>query len=342
MTGKERIIAALKGEKPDKIPIMLHNFMMAAEEAGHSMEAYRNSPALIAETHIRAVEKYQYDGVLIDVDTVTLAGAIGVPVDFPVHEPARSNAGNLETLEVIKDLKPPQVENYKYIQIWLEATRQVKEQVGENIFVRGNCDQAPFSLASMMRGTENWMMDLYMAEGSGLLEDVLGYCTEASKQFIQLMAQTGCDMVSNGDSPAGPDMIPPELYRRYAWPYEKQLVDTAHDMGVSYLLHICGDTSLILPDMVNSGADAVELDYKTDVNLAFDLMKDKCTFFGNVDPSGILAMGTPEQVQNKTIALLDVFSKKNRFVLNAGCAIPSNTPEENIKMFIDTAREYTR
>ena len=34
MNGLERIMAALRGEQPDKTPVMLHNFMMAAREAG--------------------------------------------------------------------------------------------------------------------------------------------------------------------------------------------------------------------------------------------------------------------------------------------------------------------
>ena len=44
MTGYERIQAALSGKRADKTPIMLHNFMMAAREAGYTMEQYRNDP----------------------------------------------------------------------------------------------------------------------------------------------------------------------------------------------------------------------------------------------------------------------------------------------------------
>jgi uroporphyrinogen decarboxylase len=69
-------------------------------------------------------------------------------------------------------------------------------------------------------------------------------------------------------------------------------------------------------------------------------MKGRTTFFGNVDPSSVLALGTPELVRNKTFELLDIFTKTNYFVLNSGCALPSSTPEENIKMFIQTARDY--
>jgi uroporphyrinogen-III decarboxylase len=120
MNGYERISAALKGEKPDKIPVMLHNFMMAAREHGVTMDQYRNSPKVIAETFIASIEKYQYDGIVVDIDTATLAGAVGVKIDFPVDDPARSHDGNIDNLDQIRDMKPPKIEDYKYIQVWLE------------------------------------------------------------------------------------------------------------------------------------------------------------------------------------------------------------------------------
>jgi len=339
MNGYERIKAALAGEPTDKIPVMLHNFMMVAKEAGLTMEQYRNDPKAIAHAFIHSVEKYQYDGVLIDIDTVTLAGACGVDVDFPVNEPARSHGGILDSYDDFRNLKPVNVGSYKYVQIWCEAVRILKEYYGNELYIRGNCDQAPFSLASMIRGTQNWMLDFYMAEEKQLFE-LLDYCTVATSQFIKLMAQTGCDMVSNGDSPAGPEMIPAELYEKYALPYTKKIVDLAHDSGVDYVLHICGNTEIIIEHMIQTGADGLELDYKTDVKKAFDLMQNRTTLLGNVDPSGILALGTPEMVREKTIELLDIYSKTNRFVLNSGCALPSSTPSENIEMFIKTARDY--
>ena len=100
------------------------------------------------------------------------------------------------------------------------------------------------------------------------------------------------------------------------------------------------NTEAILPQMIETGADGLELDYKTDVNKAYELMHDKCTFLGNVDPSGILALGSTNEVRKATMDLLEVFSKTNRFILNAGCALPPGTPEENVREFIRTAREF--
>ncbi len=339
MNGYERITAALKDEKPDKVPIMLHNFLMAAREYGVTMEQYRNSPKVISETFIAAVDKYQYDGILIDIDTVTLAGAVGVKVDFPVDDAARSHDGNILNLEDVVHLKPVRVENYKYIQIWLEAVRLLKDYYKDEIYIRGNCDQAPFSLASMMRGAQTWMIDLMIGDEEHV-SLLLEYCTDASTQFINLMSQTGCDMVSNGDSPAGPEMISAEMYLKYAMPYEKKIIDTAHKAGKEYALHICGNTDVILEYMLKTRADAFELDYKTDIAKIYNSFKNTATLIGNIDPSGVLALGSVDNVKKKTLELLTLYKDSNRFILNAGCAIPPNTPSENLKMMIDTARNF--
>ena len=339
MNGYERIQAALKGKPADKVPVMLHNFMLAAEEAGYNMEQFRNDPKVIAESFIKSVDKYQHDGILVDIDTVTLAGAVGVKVDFPADSPARTHRGMLAGMEQVRNLNPVKIENYKYIQVWLESVRLLKEYFKDDIFIRGNCDQDPFSLASMVRGIEDWMADLLLSEEQ-LVFELLDYCTETTGQFIHLMSQTGADMISNGDSPAGPDLISPEMYVNFALPFEKKIVEISHSLGLPYTLHICGNTEPILDKMLLTGADAFELDYKTNVQKVFDVFNDKAVLIGNIDPSGVLALGSAELVRKKTLELLEIYGNSNHFILNAGCAIPSSTPSINMKTMIETARSF--
>ncbi|TLX72308.1 hypothetical protein E9993_18525 [Labilibacter sediminis] len=339
LNGFERVNAALNGEPVDKIPIMLHNFMLAAAEMNVSMGQYRENPRLIADCFIHSVEKYGLDSVFVDIDTATLAGSVGVPVQFPENEPARYHGACLNSLSEVKNLKRVNIENYKYVQNWLEAVRLLKEHFGNEVYVRGNCDPAPFSLACSMRGINDFMLDLLMEEES-LVKELLEYATDITSQFIRLMAQTGADMVSNGDSNAGPELVSAEMYEKFALPYETRIVEEAHKEGLAYTLHICGNVDDILDKMVLTGADAFEIDYKTNMHKAYNIFHDKATFIGNIDPSGVLAMGTPEMVYQKTIELLDVFRNTNRFILNAGCAIPSSTPEINIRNLLNAARDY--
>ncbi|MCP5119935.1 MAG: hypothetical protein GY953_54755, partial [bacterium] len=299
MNGHQRIQAALRGEQPDVTPVMLHNFMMAAREAGVSMSRYRTEPAEIARCFIEATEKYDYDGIVVDIDTATLAGAVGVPVVFPEDEPAIYHGQRLGSLDEVRHLEPADVERYPGIQVWLEAVQLLKRHFGDEIYVRGNCDQCPFALAGSMRGSSDWMMDIMDPENEEDARLLLEFTTDATIQFIRLMAATGAHMVSNGDSPAGPSVVSPRIYRSFAMPYEKRVVEAAHGLGLPYMLHICGKTEPILDDMVSTGADALELDYKTDVRRAHDILAGRTTFVGNIDPSGVLALGTPRNVERE-------------------------------------------
>jgi MtaA/CmuA family methyltransferase len=340
MNGRERIARALRGEWPDTVPIMLHNFMMAARESGVTMRRFRSDPEALAGSFIQAVERYEYDGIVIDVDTVTLARAIGVPVDSPEDEPARTRGGLLAGLEQVSDLTPVDLLNSSGVQVWLEGVRLLKRHFGDEVFIRGNCDQCPFTLASLVRGMDGWLMDLLDPEKEKFVSALLEYCASVTLQFIRLMAETGADMTSNGDSVAGPELVSPSIFKRFALPHDRRMAEASHALGLPYILHICGNTSAILEEMIATGADGLDIDYKTDPSLAHDRTKDRTVFVGNIDPSGVLALGTPRLVEEKTLELLRIFADTPRFILNAGCAIPSMTPRANLEAMIRTARNF--
>jgi len=338
MNGRERILSAFRGEEPDTVPVMLHNFMMAAREAGITMREFRERPEAIARAFIQSVERYGYDGVVVDVDTVTLAGAIGVPVDAPEDDPARVRGALVRSLAQVADLPAADIAAYPGVAVWLEATRLLKQYFGGEIAVRGNCDQAPFTLAGLVRGMDAWMMDLLDPENADDIHRLLEYCARVTTQFLRLMAGTGADILSNGDSTAGPDVVSPDIYHRFALPWEKKVVEESHRLGLPYVLHVCGNAGAILEDLLRTGADGLDLDYKTDARQARVQMGHRTVFIGNIDPSGVLALGTQADVREKTEQVLAIFAGTPRFILNAGCAIPPTTPAENLQEMISVAR----
>lgn len=339
MNGYQRIAAALRGGPVDATPVMLHNFMIAAREAGLTMREFRSNPRQIARAFTESVARYGQDGIMIDIDTATLAAAVGVPVAYPEDEPAVCRGARLSSLAEVDLLPPPDVAKFEGVQVWLEAVRLLKREFDGEIFIRGNCDQAPFSLASLMRGAEGWMLDLMEPDNEAAAFRLLDYCYEAGAQFLRLMAATGCDMLSNGDSSAGSSVISPRMHRKFAHPYEKRLASLSHELGLPYAMHVCGNARPILPDLVASGADAIELDFKTDSQTARDALRDRAALIGNIDPTGVLAQGTPALVEEKCRELKAIFAGTTRLILNAGCALPSSTPPENLRAMIRVAHE---
>jgi uroporphyrinogen decarboxylase len=317
---------------------MLHHFMFAAREAGISMGEFRRNPEAMARAFIESAERYDLDGTMIDVDTAALAGALGVPCELPGDEPAVCRGALLRSLDEVENLEPPEVGRSERIQAWVEGVRLIKRHFGDRHYVRGNCDQAPFALACLVRGMEGFLMDIAEPANEEKVWRLLEYCETACRQFLALMAGTGCDMLSNGDSAGGSSVVSPRLHRQYAHPFEKRLAAYSHELGLPWGIHVCGKTDPILEDLAATGAELIELDYKTDAARACEVFRGRAAFIGNIDPSGVLALGTADEVRRKTRDLCGVFAGNPRFIVNAGCAIPADTPAENIRALVDAAR----
>ncbi|MCI8852157.1 MAG: hypothetical protein HFI32_01470 [Lachnospiraceae bacterium] len=339
MNGYERVKAALAGKALDLRPVMLHNFQNCVQEGGISFDEFRGNPAQAARCFIENAEKYDFDGIFIDFDTATLSGACGCPVQYSPDKAATTVGGVLEDLDEVSKLKPVNLEDSPYVMNWLETSRRIAEYFGKEKYVRCNCDQAPFSLASMLRGSQELMMDLLDEDYEEELEVLFRYAQDVTSQFIRLASQTGAHGVSNGDSVAGPAMISPAMYEKYSIPYELPVIDLAHERGMDYTLHICGNTTPILELFTRLPVDAMELDYKTDQQKMHDVLADKIAVSGTLDPSSVFLLGTEELVRQKVRELLEIYEDSTRLIVCSGCAIAPDTPEANIRAFVDEVRK---
>jgi uroporphyrinogen decarboxylase len=81
----------------------------------------------------------------------------------------------------------------------------------------------------------------------------------------------------------------------------------------------------------------VDLQEREPLN-GYERLKAAACVIGNIDPSGALALGAVDDVKRQTRKVLDVYVDCPRFILNAGCAIPAETPPENLRAMIATAQ----
>jgi len=307
--------------------------MTAAAEKGYTQNEYRWSAEKIARAHIDFARKYNMDGILLDVDTCLEAGAVGVPVDFPEEEPARITTGLPGGLDACIDAMEKEVLlKDERIRIYLEAVHLMRKEVGGDILIRGNADQGPFSLAMLSVGIMEFMMMLMDESIEEKVKLLIDRALNVHLEFHRLVKEAGADITSFGDSSCGPDLISPELYRKFSLPYHKKLADELKSENISTVCHICGNLDLILEDVVSAGFPAIEADYKTDIPEAAEIMKGRAVLFGPIDPSGVFYSGTPEDVVGKTAEVLKLFPGGG-LVIGAGCALPAAVPEENIRAF---------
>jgi uroporphyrinogen decarboxylase len=337
MNSLQRVRAVLRGDTPDRVPVCLHNFMMAAREADIPMERYRTDPEAIARAHLTAVEKYGYDCVLIDTDTTMLAEAMGAKSKCAPDEPGRIVTPAILNLEEVGRLSVVNPQTDGRIPGLIEAIRLIAKQTGGEIAIRGNADQAAFSLACLVRGIEDFLAELALEPDNPAIQQLLEVCYQSHLAVHRALFKAGAHFTSMGDSLAGPDVVSPRMFERFALPYQVRLLKDLAAQGIFAVIHICGDTTKILDDLAKYDSCGFELDYKTDAQRAKQTAGSRHVLFGNIDPSGIIARGTPQEVREATRHLIAVWKPGARFVLNAGCAIPPTTPPENIRAMIETA-----
>ena len=339
MNSLQRVQAVLAGEIPDRVPVCLHNFLLACHEAGIPVEEYRVNPQAMARAHLQAVQKYRYDCILIDTDTTMLAEALGAKSQCAPNEPGRIIEPAIRSLGEVDRLQIVNPEKDGRIPALLEGVRLMAREVGNEVAIRANADQAAFSLACLVRGIEDFLMELASDPDHPAIRQLLEVCYQSHLAVHRALSKAGAHLTSLGDSLAGPDVTSPRMFSRFARPFEERLVKDLAKEGILAVIHICGDTSLILDALAEYDFCGFELDYKTDAARAKAVVGRQHVLFGNIDPSGVLAHGTVEEVRAKTFEIISLWKPGGRFILNAGCAIPAITPQENIFALVKTAQE---
>ena len=105
-------------------------------------------------------------------------------------------------------------------------------------------------------------------------------------------------------------------------------------------LHICGDPTASLTEMIETGADGIELDSCVDLAFARDELLERVTAIGNIGTVDPLLRGTPGDVRAACRGALETFAGSRRFILSSACAIAPGTPPENIAAMVEAAAGF--
>ena len=127
-------------------------------------------------------------------------------------------------------------------------------------------------------------------------------CAEVAIAFAKAQIAAGADIIGLGDAIAS--QMSPKSYRQFALPYEQRIFAAVHEMGALGRLHICGNTSRILTDMAQSGADIIDVDWMVDMGQAATIFGNRAAVCGNQDPVAVMLNGTPEEVRRITQACM--------------------------------------
>ena len=220
--------------------------------------------------------------------------------------------------------------------IYLDAIKKAKELITDRPVFAGMI--GPFSLAARLFDLSEIMMACY--DDPDMVHLVLEKCT----QFLCAYAKAYCDVGADGIVMAEPvaGLLSPSLEEEFSAPYVKQIVDAVQNDDFIVIYHNCGNN---VPKMITSilSTGAAAYHFGNAVDLEKDILKKvpaDVLVMGNIDPVGVLRMGTPESVREVTTELLERCSTYPNFVLSSGCDMPPKTPWENIHAFFAAAKDF--
>jgi uroporphyrinogen decarboxylase len=295
MTSKQRFIAALSRQEPDRLPVTTHHVMpyfLRTYLGGIDNEAFFDMFGLDPITWVNMVKPDESRGEYCD----------------PGHE-----VGPLEARRVMSDtwrierhpVPDPQYPTERYNFITPEKTlslvlqsdeytswvveRLVKEKTDIDIIARYAtkpvCDvdavnrvAAAYGQRGMVRGfvstfdvygqpgcwqdasvlfgIENLIMATY--DDPEWVKTFLDVILERKKVFVQSLRGAHYDLIEHGGGDASSTVISPKIFDRFVAPYDSQVIEWAHQAGQRVVYHTCGGMMPFLERLADLGPDAME------------------------------------------------------------------------------------
>ncbi len=379
MTSRERILAAINHQTPDRVPIDL-----GGNQTGIHKFAYQ---ALIdhlgIEDDIRIMDAVQQlaqpcEALLrrFHVDTRYIAAGAAAGFDGTIktnHRNGRLWHDLADEFGVVWSM-PDDQRLYMDISHHPLADATI-EDLNEYPFPKGDDpgrfeglreralqirNETPYALVSgisgviyetcwYMRGLEAWYIDLLTQPEfcEALLDQTLKFWMDWFRVFLDEVGDL-VDVIMIGDDLAGQDgpLFRPTIYRQIVKPRQKQLVQYIRSRtGAKIWYHTCGACREFIPDLLDNGADILN---PVQIGAAgmdpAELKKqfgDQMVLWGGaIDAQHVLPAAKPETIREHVRRHLEIFKPGGGYVFNNVHNIQAGVPPENIVAMYDAAYEF--
>lgn len=380
MKPRERVLAAINHEEPDRVPICIG----VSNATGMKMKPYRELKQLLG---IDAPDDYIYDWpelgtAALDEQTMRrLHSDVRGVLDLePAHVLQRNRARPPHTpfidswgsgqIELVEDVWFPgvhpladlssveEIERYPWpdmddptrvAHVRSHAQKLVDE--GEFAVVATPWLLFPFERAHAMQGMDKFMMS--MATQPDLAAALLRKITDVCKTLMgNFLAQCGdlIDIIKIGDDLGMQSglLISPRMYRRLLKPLHAEFIAFIKERtDAKVFFHTDGDVFDLIPDFIEIGVDILN-PIQTSAGRMANLAELKSrygknmTFCGAIDTHHVLPHGTPTEVRQEVRRVMELLGPGGGYMVASVHTIMNDVPAENILAMVDAVEEFGR
>jgi len=334
LTAKERMLRVMRREPTDRVVVFPTVHHVSTRVTGQTIKRFATDAGVMSSCLVKAYERFQYDGIEVGVDAVIEAEALGSEISYPEDEPpfvVRPLLG--EDKAAIRGLKRPRdPARGGRMPVVINATRMISQRLGTAVYIQ-SIVMGPMNIASQLRGVENLIFDFL--DDPDYARELLELTLRQSIAYARALLEAGATGLDIGEAICSLNTISPAIYRGFALEAHKALIKDIHEHGGKAELHVCGDTTALLDELCETGADYLDIDWPVDMGLACS--KIPCR--GNLDPSRVLLLGGRSYVLQEAQAVIAKAAASRGLILGSGCEIAPGTPLENISAMVEAAQQ---
>ena len=339
----DRFLKACRKESVDATPVW---FM---RQAGRYMKAYwtyRNrydfldmvkTPEVAAAITLQPVNAYDVDAAIIFQDLLPILEAMGLELAYVksagpvIHNPIRTRA-DIDALTV-----KPAEEAMPYTG---EAIRTTIAELEGRVPLIGFAG-APFTLVCYAiegGSSRNYEIAKGLMYGDpNQWHRLMDLMASAIADSLLAQANAGAQALQVFDSWVG--ALSPADYREYALPHSQKTIALVKQNTAVPLIHFGTGTAGILELLKEAGGDVIGVDWRVDLDIAWNRLGTEVGVQGNLDP--VVLFAPFEAVEQQARRVLDSVQGRRGHIFNLGHGILPRTPVENVRKLINFVHTYT-
>ena len=336
ITGRERIVAAMKRSYADRIPVGLILGAFRATILGCRLKDYWSDGKKLVEGTLAAYERFGHDAVEISWDIMMEAETAGAELEFRDDSVPQVKRHALAEKKNLAKLAVPDPEKAGRYPLYLEACRSASRALkGPNL---AGTVTGPWTTATGLRGTQELIFDTI--DDPGFVDDLMAFTTGVTKALGAKLLETGISL-SMGEAACSCSLISPTLYRRFIKPHHQELVRFFAEKKRGLSMHVCGYIDPIMEDLTNLGISALSLDSPSSLDKMIAVSRKKIALVGNVATS-LFVSGSREDMEAAVKNCIRTAAPGGAYILSSGCELPYNATPDRVSFFMEAAREFGR
>ncbi len=340
MNPKERMMAYMRGEEVDRLPVFNSASETSSPLYGISMRDFYFSADKMVEVESNLARDFAADNMGIGLGLRSLAEALGSKLVYPEYGISYVDEPVLKKLSDIENMSYANIEKDGRLPIIVEALGRLQELYGD-VRIIGSGLAGPLTTATNIFGTEKFLKaSVKDREG---VHRLMQFCTDAVVECSKAIYEKVGVKFSLAEPVASGALISKKQFDELFFPYLKQTVERMNKFQGGTSIHICGKTNDRWQGVVDAGISSMWIDNCESITEIKKQYGNVLGITGNVDPVNTLRKGSPSDVDEnvKQCILLGADNPKG-FFISPGCTTPVGTPRENLLALVNATTVYSR